>query len=132
MGENLILDTTFLIDLEREQERGRPGRALAFLDAHEEARLYLTFTIAGELGAGQSLARRDTWESFLGPFYLLPSSPDVSWEYARAFRYLKKSGQLIGANDLWIAATAVAYGMPLVTANHKDFVRVPGLDVRRY
>lgn len=132
MGENLILDTTFLIDLEREQERGRPGRALAFLDAHEEARLYLTFTIAGEWGAGQSLSRRDAWESFLGPFYLLPSNPDVSWEYARTFRHLRANGQLIGANDLWIAATAIAYGMPLVTANHQDYVRVPGLDVRRY
>lgn len=47
-------------------------------------------------------------------------------------RYMEKNGRLIGANDLWIAATALAHDMPLVTANHKDFVRVPGLDVRRY
>lgn len=132
MGESLILETTFLIDLAREHHRGRPGRAVAFLEDHEDARLYLTFTIAGELAAGLSLSDRRVWETFLGPFYLLPSSPDVSWEYGKAFRHLQKNGQLIGTNDLWIAATAVAYGMPLVTANHKEFVRVPGLDVRKY
>ena len=132
MGESLILETTFLIDLEREQHRGRAGRALAFLQGHEDARLYLTFTIAGELAAGVSLSERRAWETFLGPFDLLPPNPDVSWEYAKAYRHLQKNGQLIGTNDLWIAATAVAYGMPLVTANHKEFMRVPGLDVRKY
>lgn len=58
---------------------------------------------------------------------IIAAAPDVSWEYAKAFRHLQKNGQLIGANDLWIAAAAVAYGMPLVTANHKEFIRVPGL-----
>jgi hypothetical protein len=29
MGEALILETTFLVDLEREDNRGRPGKALA-------------------------------------------------------------------------------------------------------
>lgn len=132
MGESLILDTTFLVDYERENARGRPGRALAFLEEHETTRLYITFTVAGEVAAGGSLSERHTWETFLGPFYVLPSSPDVSWEYARAFRHLEKNGQLIGANDLWIAATGLAHRMPIVTANHKDFARVPGLDVRSY
>ena len=132
MGENLILETTFLVDLEREHERERPGRAIAFLEGHEADRLYLTFTTAGELAAGATLSQRPAWEAFLAPFYLLPSTPDVSWEYAKAFRHLQKNGRLIGHNDLWIAATALAYRMPLVTANRKDFVRVPGLDVRQY
>jgi len=132
VGESLILETTFLIDLEREHHRGRPGRAVAFLEAHEDARLYLTFTIAGELAAGASLSDRAAWETFLGPFYVLPSSPDVSWEYGKACRHLEKNGQLIGSNDLWIAAAAVAYRMPLVTANHRDFERVPGLEVMQY
>lgn len=132
MGGPLILETTFLIDLEREHHRGSPGPALAFLEAHEDARLYLTFTIAGELAAGASLAERTAWESFLGPFYVLPSSPEVSWEYGKAYRHLEKNRQLIGSNDLWIAATAIAYGMPLVTANHRHFDRVPGLEVLHY
>jgi predicted nucleic acid-binding protein len=131
MGESLILETSFLIDLEREH-RGRAGRAIAFLGSQEDARLYLTFTIVGEMAAGVSLAERQIWERFLGPFYVLPSTTDVSWEYGRAFRHLQKNGQLIGGNDLWIAATAMAYGMPVVTANVEHFSRVPGLEVRPY
>jgi len=132
VGPALILETSFLIDLEREHSRGRVGPAVAFLEAHEPARLYLTFTVAGELAAGVSLSDRANWEAFLGPFYILPSTPEVSWEYGRAYRYLRDNGRLIGANDLWIAATAVANGMPLVTANRKHFAQVPGLDVMGY
>jgi hypothetical protein len=47
MGEALILDTSFLIDLEREQRRGRAARAIEYLEQHEDARLYITFTSRG-------------------------------------------------------------------------------------
>lgn len=132
MGEALILDTSLLIDLEREHTRGRPGRALAFFEEHQDARYYVTFVTAGELAAGKSLANRDVWESLLAPFYRLPSTPEIAWEYGRTFRHLSKNRQMIGANDLWIAATALAHQMPLVTADTAHFERVPGLDVREY
>ena len=80
MGRSLILETTFLIDLEREHHRSA-GSAVAFLEANEDARLYLPFIVAGELAAGTPLAHRTRWEAFLAPFYVLPSTPDVSWEY---------------------------------------------------
>ena len=132
MGEALILDTSFLIDVEREHSRGRPGRAFAFFEEHEDSRYYVTFTTAGELAAGKSLAKREVWEAFLAPFYMLPSTPEIAWEFGKAFRHLTKNRQMIGANDLWIAATAIAHAMPVVTADVAHFQRVPGLDVREY
>lgn len=132
MGRALILETTFLVDLEREHNRGTSGTAVAFLETHDEARLYLTFTVAGELAAGTSLSDRARWEAFLGPFYVLQSTREVSWEYGRACRYLRDNGRLIGGNDLWIAATALAYHMPIVTRNVEHYRRVPGLDVEGY
>jgi predicted nucleic acid-binding protein len=132
VGQSLVLDTSFLIDCERELERGRPGRAVAFLEANEEARLYLTFSVAGELAAGGSLSDRETWEKFLGAVLFVAIQPGRLLGIRQAFRHPEKNGQLIGANDLWIAATALAHQMPIVTANHKDFARVPGLDVRQY
>jgi tRNA(fMet)-specific endonuclease VapC len=132
MGEALILDTSFLVDLERENHRGRPGRALAFLEQHDQARLYITSTIAGEIAAGLSMSERDAWEAFLAPLYVLPSTPEIAWEYGRAYRHLNKNRQKIGANDLWIAATAIVHEMPVVTADVAHFQRVPGLDVREY
>ena len=34
---------------------------------------------------------------------------------------------LIGAHDLWLAATCVGRGSSLVTGNVREFARVPGL-----
>ncbi len=132
MDEALILETTYLIDLEREAARRQPGPATAFLEGHAEARLHVTFTVAGEIAAGASLSDRARWEAFLAPFRVLGCDRDVCWEYGRAYRYLSDNGLLIGANDLWIAATAKAHGLPVVTRNEKHFRRVPGLEVRSY
>jgi tRNA(fMet)-specific endonuclease VapC len=132
VAEGLILETTFLIDLERELRRGAKGRAHEALEAHRDESLYLTFTIAGELACGDSLSARDRWEAFLAPFHVLHSTPAVSWEYGKAFRYLKENGRLIGANDLWIAATALANDMGVMTRNTEHFRRVPGLVVVEY
>lgn len=132
MEDALILETTFLIDLERELVRGEDGPAQRFLASHATHRLFITPTIAGELAAGTSLADRARWEGFLSRFRVLPITGDVSWEYGRASRYLRQNGAIIGGNDLWIAAVAVANGVPVVTRNTRHFRRVPGLDVKGY
>jgi tRNA(fMet)-specific endonuclease VapC len=128
----LILETTFVIDLEREHDRGVPGPAVSFLESNHEARLYLPFVVAGELAAGTSMRERTKWEAFLAPFYLLPSTPEVSWHYGRTYRHLRDNGRLIGSNDLWIAATGLAYHMSVVTKDVDHFRRVPGLEVENY
>ena len=132
MGRSMILETTFLVDFERENNRGAPGRAVAFLEAHEDARLFVTFTVAGELAAGTTLGERARWVEFLAPFHVLASTADVCWHYGQAYRYLQDNGLLIGANDLWIAATGLAYRMPVVTRNGQHYRRVPGLQVEGY
>jgi len=42
---------------------------------------------------------------------------------------LAAAGQLIGSNDLWIAAAGLADSMPIVTRNQDEFRRVPNLGV---
>ncbi|MFP4157257.1 MAG: type II toxin-antitoxin system VapC family toxin [Opitutales bacterium] len=81
----------------------------------------------------QSLAsERSKWYRFIQPFRILESSADVAWEFGRAFRYLQAQGTLIGANDLWIGATSLAHGLPVVTRNAREFERIPGLVVLSY
>lgn len=132
MGIGVILETTFLIDLDRELLDGRVGPAQQFLADRRTEPLYITFTIAGELAAGMPGTARSRWDEFVGPFTILPSTADVCWEYGQAYRYLKANGLLIGANDLWIGATALAFDMPVVTRNVRHFQRVPGLTVLGY
>jgi tRNA(fMet)-specific endonuclease VapC len=132
VGAILILETSFLIDLERESGRQQEGAAHQFLAVREQDSFCLTTTIVGELACGRSMANRQRWEAFVGPFRVLPETLETCWEYGRAYRYLQDNGRLIGSNDLWIAATAIAYGMPLVTSNQRHFQRVPGLQIVPY
>ena len=132
MGRGLILETTFLIDLERDARRAVKGAAFLFLEHHRDDELCLTFTVAAELASGASLAERERWQAFVAPFRILPATPDVCWEYGKAFRYLQDNGRLIGANDLWIAATALANEMPVVTRNTEHYRRVPGITLVEY
>lgn len=132
MDGGLILETTFLIDLERELHSGESGPAQVFLEQHAPSPLFITFTVAGELAAGMALDRRHRWEILIAPFRVLPCNADVCWEYGQLYRYLRTNGLLIGANDLWIAATAVASGKALVSRNARYFRRVPRLGVVEY
>lgn len=65
-------------------------------------------------------------------FTCLRSTPPSAGSTGQAYRYLQKNGALIGGNDLWIAATALAYRMPVVTSNVQHYGRVPGLQVADY
>jgi predicted nucleic acid-binding protein len=132
VGEALILETTFLIDLERELARKTKGPAQEFLEARPGARLHIPYTVAGELAAGTSLSDRARWEDFLSPFHLLEVHAETAWQYGQIYRYLSDHGLLIGTNDLWIAATALAYRISLATRNRKHFGRVPGLMLADY
>lgn len=129
----LVLDSTFLVDFEREQRRKKPAGATRFLQAHGDATLAITFTIAGELAAGETLGRdREAWLRFLAPFRQIGFTNEVARRFGNVYRRLKAGGQLIGANDLWIAATALAHDLPVVTRNSDEFKRVKDLTVLSY
>ncbi len=59
-------------------------------------------------------------------------SRDAAEHYAEIRADLKKRGQLIGSNDLLIAAHARSIGAVMVTNNVKDFRRVKGLKIENW
>lgn len=128
----LILDTNFIITAEREARRGGAKRVDHFLANHPHDSLFITFTVAGELACGQSASQRLDWDKLCRPYPVLPWTKEVSWQYGELYRTLAPIGRLIGTNDLWIAATARANGMSVVTGNKQEFERVPGLVVIGY
>jgi tRNA(fMet)-specific endonuclease VapC len=67
--------------------------------------------------------------AFLKPFQKLPFDSPCVPNYARIRHHLERSGQVIGGNDLMIAAIALTHGLTLVTNNCREFDRVPGLCV---
>ena len=125
----LILDTSFVVTAEREARRGSPGATDAFFAAHAGETFSITFTVAGELACGRSASALRDWQRLCRPYPVLPWTMDVAWQYGELYRQLQSTGTLIGANDMWIAATALVHGMGVVTSNVREFQRVDGLSV---
>ncbi len=63
--------------------------------------------------------------------YVAPLQLPADQRYAE-IRLALRQGKNIGPNDLWIAAHAVALDAVLVTANEREFSRVPGLKVENW
>lgn len=128
----LILDTSFIVTAEREAHRRQRGRAHDFLSTHDDEEFFITFTVGGELACGASASTRATWERLIRPYAMLAWDREVSFLYGQIYRQLAPAGDLIGTNDMWIAATALHHGMGVVTDNLKEFSRVAGLQVVPY
>lgn len=128
----LILDTNFIVAAEREARRGVTETIDRFFAGRANESFHITFTIVGELACGQSASPKKDWARLCQPYPVLPWCKEVSWQYGEIYRVLASKGQLIGANDMWIAATARVHGMGVVTRNVDEFLRVPGLEVVSY
>ena len=66
-------------------------------------------------------------EHFVQQFASLPFDDICAKAYGNVRAALKSKGQPIGANDMMIAATALAYSAILITHNVREFGRVPEL-----
>ena len=68
----------------------------------------------------------------LAPFTILDFSGLDAFEYGDIRSYLEKKGTIIGGNDLLIASQARRQNLIVVTANEKEFKRVPELKVENW
>ena len=63
---------------------------------------------------------------------VLPMGVNVAKAYGAIRSDLAVRGELIGNNDLWIAAHAVSLGLTLITNNEREFQRVAGLNIENW
>lgn len=119
-----LADTTVFIARES-------GRALRWDDLPEE--LAVSVITIGELRAGvlaaDDVATRDRRLSTLTQALALhpvPIDEQVAEAWSRLRLLLRDSGQRMGVNDSWIAATAMAMNVAIVTQDN-GYVDVPGL-----
>jgi tRNA(fMet)-specific endonuclease VapC len=92
--------------------------------------------VAAELRYGA--AKSDSKQLFervgllLSALEILPLEPPADQHYAEVRHHLTRQGTPIGPNDLLIAAHALAADLTLVTANRREFARVPCLRVENW
>ena len=126
----VLIDTDMLVDLERgvanptvEQRIGSEERAISVITVSE-----LLHGVHRARGAQRS--RRSAFvEHLLAELQAIPITETVARVHADVWARLAARGHLIGAHDLWIAATALAHGLGLATGNADELGRIPGLRV---
>lgn len=126
----VLIDTDLLVDLERgvgssdvDQMIGQQDRAISVITVSE-----LLHGVHRATGARR--ARRSAFvEHLLAGLHAIPITDPVARVHADVWSQLAERGKVIGAHDLWIAATALAHGLTVATHNANEFERVPGLRV---
>lgn len=131
----VLIDASILI----EQERGRLDLR-SRLHGREEEEFFLSVVTASELLHGVHRARdegirakRSAFvEAALAQFPLLPIDLATARTHAQLWAALAAAGTPVGPHDLWLAASCIAHGLVMVTANLREFGRVPGLAVESW
>jgi len=133
MEPRYLLDTNICIYIRQK----RPEEVLRRFRKLRPGEAVLSVITYGELlyGATKSEQRVTALERLRELVHLLPamSLPDTAAEAHGTIRAeLESKGEMIGNNDLWIAAHAVAAGLTLVTNNEREFRRVRRLKMQNW
>lgn len=124
MSTTYFLDSNVCIDLLRGRARGRrlPDFAQCRISSIVTAELWTGVQKSADPETG-----RKVLQLFLELFIIVPFDPAASEAYGEIRARLEQAGTPIGALDQLIAAHARSAGATLLTANLKEFKRVPGL-----
>jgi tRNA(fMet)-specific endonuclease VapC len=71
-------------------------------------------------------------DSFLSSVTILTFGEEEAKQTAQIRNFLKQAGTPIGAYDVLIGATAITHNLILVTANVREFERIPNLQIQNW
>jgi tRNA(fMet)-specific endonuclease VapC len=128
-----MLDSDICIYIARRNNQ----KVMARFAKHRLGDLGISVVGYGELRVGAEKSNRQAdglreLDIFIQVVRVLPIEPEVGEIYARTRAHLERSGQIIGANDLWIAAHCLQLGLTLVTNNEREFRRIPNLAIENW
>jgi tRNA(fMet)-specific endonuclease VapC len=127
----LMVDTNVFINFEKS------GNPIDFSSWDSSQKVYISVVVVSELLMGvhranteQRRQRRSAFvEAVISGIGVLDFTVAAARIHAEIYAELTKKGQIIGAHDLIIAATARLHNLSLLTDNVQEFSRVPGLRV---
>jgi len=127
-----LLDTNILSHL----IRNPTGTVFDYLESILPATACTSIIVSAEIrfglckGASEKLHIQA--EKVLGVLDILPLEKPVDEHYGQIRAHLNQAGKPIGGNDLLIAAHALSLDLTLVSANLREFTRVPSLRVENW
>ena len=123
-----LLDTNICIYIRQR----RPPEVLARFRSLRAGEAAISVITYGELryGAVKSRDRQralDLLDQLVALLPVLPLPQAAGEAYGTVRADLERRGEVIGNNDLWIAAHALAAGLILATNYRREFARIDGL-----
>ena len=127
-----LLDTNIVIYVLKR----RPVEVLSTFNANASRMAISSITLAELMHGAEKSSRVSenlaAVEDFCSRLEVLPYGPKAAQHYGAIRAALEKLGQLIGVNDMHIAAHARSEGLVLVTNNVGEFARVPALEAENW
>jgi len=127
-----LLDTNIVIYVLKR----RPKEVLDVFNANASRMAISSITLSELMyGAEKSLntdKNLEAVEEFVSHLEVLPYDAKASQHYGQLKAALEKKGQIIGENDIHIAAHAISHGLILVSNNVRELKRVPNLALENW
>ena len=133
MKPRYMLDTNICIYIAKEH----PQEVKAHFERLKPGQLVMSAITYGELCYGASKSRQKAkalaqLEELVQDIPAVDLDSRASQVYGEIRAALEQQGRLIGNNDLWIGAHALAMNLTLVTNNEREFKRIPGFSVENW
>ena len=127
-----LLDTNIVIYVLKR----RPVEVLEIFNTNASRMAISSITLSELIyGAEKSInidKNLEAIEEFISHLDVLSYDAKASQHYGQIKAALEKKGEVIGENDIHIAAHAISQGLILVTNNLREFKRVPNLALENW
>jgi len=127
-----LLDTNIVIYVLKR----RPVEVLEIFNTNASRMAISSITLSELIyGAEKSInvdKNLEAIEEFISHLEVLSYDAKASQHYGQIKAALEKKGEVIGENDIHIAAHAISQGLILVTNNLREFKRVPNLALENW
>ncbi len=129
----LLLDTNACIAI----LNGKSRSLLQRLNRHPVSDVAVCSVVRGELLFGARKSQRvdenlERVNNFCRGLVSLPYEDQAADHYGICRAILERAGTSIGEADLLIASIALAHDATVITRNHREFARIPGLRLETF
>lgn len=122
-NNRLLIDTSILIDHLRKPDKQKT----VFYQLAPKYEFVISSFTEFEFSVGSTPRNQDFIQELLNNLPVLPFDSICGHTAVGIYKSLRVTNRLISLPDIFIAATATANDLPLLTLNRKHFERVEGL-----
>ncbi|MGF7140912.1 type II toxin-antitoxin system VapC family toxin [Roseimarinus sediminis] len=123
-SSGMVIDTSVFIEFLRAKNK----KATTLFGIADDIPLYLSAVTIYELYMGAPTPEKEADIRILTEdIPVLPFDLVVAKKSSQIYHHLRKTNKIIEFRDIFIAASALVYRLPLKTINRKHFERIPEL-----